>query len=66
MLELERAADKLFRAVGYTVANPNTIRELKQVLAQDIGNLVLAMEHKFQERELENYMFPELNTSKKI
>lgn len=66
MIELERQADKLFKGVGYTVANPNTIRELKKVLSENNGNLILAMEHKFQERDLERDMFPELNTSDKI
>lgn len=64
-LQLETQADKLFTSIGYTVANPNNIRELKQSLRQDIGNLVLAMVHKFQEREM-NEAFPVLNTSQEI
>ena len=64
-IQLETQADTLFTNIGYTVANPNSIRELKQAIQEDIGNMVLAMVHKFREPEMEQ-IFPVLNTSPNI
>ncbi|MFC1658899.1 type I restriction endonuclease subunit R [Candidatus Omnitrophota bacterium] len=64
-LQLETQTDQLFASLGYTVTNPNSIRELKLAIKEDIGNLVLAMVHKFREPEIEQ-RFPVLNTSSNI
>ena len=52
-------------SVGFTVKTANSIRELKDLLRADTSDLVMAMIHKFQEKDLTE-TFPQLNTSPHI
>ncbi|WP_028844903.1 type I restriction endonuclease subunit R [Thermodesulfovibrio thiophilus] len=53
------------KSVGFTVHPAESIKELQELLRTDTPDLVMAMVHKFQERELKTD-FPVLNTSPKI
>lgn len=53
-------------AIGRKVSVASNIARLKELLPTDSSDLIMAMIHKFQERELETVIFPELNVSPKI
>lgn len=53
------------RAQGETVYHANSVAHLKELLAKDSADLVMAMVQKFQELETD-FEFPVLNTSEKI
>jgi len=63
--DLEKQLNETSRSVGFTVKLARTIQELKELLKTDTPELVMAMVHKFQERELKGE-FPVLNTSHNI
>lgn len=63
--DLEKQLNDTSRSVGFTVRLARSINELKELLRTDTPELVMAMVHKFQERELERE-FPVLNTSPNI
>lgn len=52
-------------SVGYTINDPKNISKLKDALKTNTSEIVSAMIHKFQERDL-NVSFPELNSSENI
>lgn len=53
------------QAAGYTINDPANINDLKAALQTNNSEIVSAMIHKFQERDLAA-TFPELNTNEKI
>ncbi len=63
--DLEKQLRETSKSVGYTVNLANSINKLKELIRTDTPDLVMAMIHKFQERELEKE-FPILNTSPNI
>ena len=63
--QLEQQLSETGGSVGFTVKPANSIRRLKKLLRTDSSDLVMAMIHKFQERDL-TQTFPELNTSPNI
>ena len=63
--QLEQQLAQTGQSVGFTVKPADSIRQLKNLLRTDTSDLVMAMIHKFQERDLEQ-AFPELNPSHKI
>ncbi|MGJ8454418.1 type I restriction endonuclease subunit R [Pseudothermotoga sp. U03pept] len=63
--DLEKQLNDTSRSVGFTVKLARSIQELKELLKTNTPELVMAMVHKFQERELERE-FPVLNTSPNI
>jgi len=63
--DLEKQLNETSRSVGFTVKLARSIQELKELLKTDTPELVMAMVHKFQERELKGE-FPVLNTSPNI
>lgn len=63
--DLEKQLRETSKSVGYTVNLANSINKLKELISTDTPDLVMAMIHKFQERELEKE-FPVLNTSPNI
>jgi len=63
--DLEKQLRETSRSVGYTVNVANSIEKLKELLKTDTPDLVMAMIHKFQERELKRE-FPLLNESPNI
>ncbi|WP_372589480.1 type I restriction endonuclease subunit R [Fervidobacterium pennivorans subsp. shakshaketiis] len=63
--DLEKQLNETSRSVGFTVKLARSIPELKELLKTDTPELVMAMVHKFQERELKGE-FPVLNTSPNI
>lgn len=63
--QLDEQITTTAQSVGYTVQNPQNIAELKATLRSNSSEIVSAMIHKFQERDL-LATFPELNTSEKI
>ncbi|HOK80498.1 MAG TPA: type I restriction endonuclease subunit R [bacterium] len=63
--KLEKQLKDTSKSVGYTVNHADTIERLKELLRTDTPDVIMAMIHKFQERELKT-QFPELNRSKKI
>lgn len=63
--QLEDQLKETGSSIGFSVNLANSIRELKDLLRSDSSDLVMAMIHKFQERDLEQ-TFPELNTSPNI
>jgi type I restriction enzyme, R subunit len=58
--QLEQQLAETGQAIGFTVKPANSITTLKQLLRSDSSDLVMAMIHKFQERDLTE-TFPELN-----
>lgn len=52
-------------SVGYTINDPKNISKLKEALKTNTSEIVSAMIHKFQERDL-NVSFPELNSSENV
>ncbi|GAB4111965.1 MAG: HsdR family type I site-specific deoxyribonuclease [Candidatus Caldatribacteriota bacterium] len=63
--KLEKQLKDTSKSVGYTIHHAYNIEKLKELLKTDTPDLVMAMIHKFQERELKTE-FPELNKSPKI
>jgi len=63
--QLDDQIKETARSVGYTIKDPRSIREVKEVLRSNTSEIVSCMIHKFQERELAD-AFPELNTSENI
>ena len=63
--QLEQQLSETGGSVGFTVKPANSIRRLKKLLRTDSSDLVMAMIHKFQERDL-TQTFPELNASPNI
>jgi type I restriction enzyme R subunit len=63
--QLDDQIKETARSVGYTIKDPKSIREVKEVLRSNTSEIVSCMIHKFQERELTE-AFPELNTSENI
>ena len=63
--QLEDQLSETSHSVGFTVKTANSIRELKDLLRADTSDLVMAMIHKFQEKDLTE-TFPQLNTSPHI
>ena len=63
--QLETQLRETSRSVGFTVHSAYSIKELKELLKTDTPDLIMAMIHKFQERDL-NEEFQELNTSSNI
>jgi len=63
--QLERQLGATSRSVGFTIHHAYSIGKLKELLKTDTPDLVMAMIHKFQERELKTE-FPLLNPSPNI
>jgi type I restriction enzyme R subunit len=63
--QLEKQLKDTSKSVGYTIHDAYSIEKLKDLLKTDTPDLVMAMIHKFQEREVEEE-FPLLNKSDKI
>jgi len=63
--QLEEQLSETSQSIGYTVKVADSIASLKQLLASDASDLVMAMIHKFREADLSE-LFPELNTSNHI
>jgi type I restriction enzyme R subunit len=63
--QLEEQLTGTSASIGSTVHVADSIDRLKELLRTDIPDLVMAMIHKFQEKDLEE-IFPQLNPSPKI
>ena len=63
--QLEDQLSETSQSIGFTVKTANSIHELKELLRADTSDLVMAMIHKFQEKDL-NETFPQLNDSPNI
>jgi len=63
--QLESQLSQTGSGVGYTVKVASSIKDLKEKLANDSSDLVMAMIQKFQEHDL-SATFPQLNTSPNI
>jgi len=63
--QLEQQLAETGGSVGFTVRVARSIAKLKTLLPGDSSNLIMAMIHKFQERDL-RMVFPELNLSPNI
>ena len=63
--QLEQQLAETGQNIGFTVKPADSIAKLKELLRSDSSDLVMAMIHKFQERDLQE-TFPELNTSTNI
>ena len=63
--QLEEQLGKTVQGIGLTIKVADNIARLKTLLPSTSSDLVMAMIHKFQEREL-NETFRELNSSAKI
>ena len=63
--QLEDQLSETSQSIGFTVKTANSISELKELLRTDTSDLVMAMIHKFQEKDLEE-TFPQLNDSPNI
>lgn len=63
--QLEGQLSDTSKSIGKTVKVAKSIRKLKELLKNPSSDLVMAMIHKFQERDLDE-IFPELNPSLKI
>jgi len=64
-VQLDRQLKETARSIGYTINDPPDTRQLKAELRTSNAEIVSAMIHKFQERELHE-IFPELNPDEKI
>jgi type I restriction enzyme R subunit len=60
--QLEAQLSETSQSIGYTVKVADSIKKLKELLASDASDLVMAMIHKFRESDLSE-VFPELNAS---
>ncbi|MCB1060978.1 MAG: type I restriction endonuclease subunit R [Calditrichaeota bacterium] len=63
--QLEQQLRETSQSIGFTVKPADSIAKLKELLPTDSSDLIMAMIHKFQERELQE-AFPELNTSQNV
>ena len=63
--QLEQQLAETSQSIGFTVKPADSIKKLKELLASDASDLVMAMIHKFRETDLTE-TFPELNTSPNI
>jgi type I restriction enzyme R subunit len=63
--QLEQQLAETGQNIGFTVKPADSIAKLKSLLRSDSSDLVMAMIHKFQERDLQE-AFPELNRSANI
>jgi len=63
--KLEKQLKDTSKSVGYTINHAYSIEKLKELLKTNTPDLVMAMIHKFQERELK-IEFPVLNQSPNI
>ena len=63
--QLEDQLGETSQSIGFTVKVADSIKKLKELLASDASDLVMAMIQKFQERDLQE-TFPELNSSPHI
>ena len=63
--QLEEQLAETSQSIGYTVKVADSIRKLKELLATNSSDLVMAMIHKFREADLTE-TFPELNASPHI
>ena len=63
--QLEDQLSETSQSIRFTVKTANRISELKELLRTDTSDLVMAMIHKFQEKDLEE-TFPQLNDSPNI
>ena len=63
--ELQKQLKDTSKSVGFTVHLANSIQKLQELLKTNTPDLVMAMIHKFQERDLKK-QFPVLNTSPNI
>ncbi|WP_297073274.1 type I restriction endonuclease subunit R [Thermococcus sp.] len=62
---LEKQLRDTAKGVGYTVKVAQSVNHLKELLSTNTPDIVMAIMHKFQERDLKSE-FPVLNTSDKI
>lgn len=60
--QLEAQLSETSQSIGFQVKMADSIKTLKELLASDASDLVMAMIHKFREADLEA-TFPELNKS---
>jgi type I restriction enzyme R subunit len=60
--QLENQLSDTSQSIGFSVKVADSIKRLKELLASDSSDLVMAMIHKFREADLQE-TFPELNTS---
>jgi type I restriction enzyme R subunit len=60
--QLENQLSETSQSIGFSVKVADSIKVLKQLLATDSSDLVMAMIHKFREADLKE-TFPELNAS---
>lgn len=63
--QLEDQLSETSQSIGFTVKVADSIKTLKELLASDSSDLVMAMIHKFREVDLKQ-TFPELNPSPNI
>lgn len=63
--QLEDQLSETSQSIGFSVKVADSIRKLKELLATDSSDLVMAMIHKFREVDLKE-TFPELNASPNI
>lgn len=63
--QLEKQLSETSQGIGFTVKKADSIKKLKELISNESADLVMAMIHKFQERDLEE-IFPVLNPSDKI
>jgi type I restriction enzyme R subunit len=63
--QLEKQLKETSKSVGFTIHHANNIKTLKELLKTNTPDLIMAMIHKFQERELKT-SFPVLNESPNI
>ena len=63
--QLEDQLSETSQSIGFTVKTANRISELKELLRTDTSDLVMAMIHKFREKDLTE-TFPQLNASPNI
>ena len=63
--QLEQQLAETSQSIGFTVKVADSIKKLKELLASDASDLVMAMIHKFRETDLSE-TFPELNASPNI
>ncbi len=63
--QLEEQLAETSQHIGFTVKVADSVKSLKELLASDSSDLVMAMIHKFQDSDLDT-LFPELNTSSYI
>lgn len=63
--QLEQQLSETSKSVGYSVKVADSIDRLKELLRADTSDLVMAMIHKFREKDLTE-TFPQLNTGSNI